>query len=65
MQILGVITDTIKEPRKEVSKYAPKTEIFYISPNKIRDVIGKGGEMITKIICEASNVNDVNSIGCC
>lgn len=62
-QILCVITDTIKEPRKEVSKYAPKTEVFYISPNKIRDVIGKGGEMITKIICEASNVNDVNSIG--
>ena len=62
-QILGVITDTIKEPRKEVSKYAPKTEVFYISPNKIRDVIGKGGEMITKIICEASHVNDVNSIG--
>ncbi len=62
-QILGVITDTIKEPRKEVSKYAPKTEVFYISPNKIRDIIGKGGEMITKIICEASNVNDVNSIG--
>ena len=62
-QILGVITDTIKEPRKEVSKYAPKTEVFYISPSKIRDVIGKGGEMITKIICEASHVNDVNSIG--
>ncbi len=62
-EILGVITSTIKEPRSEVSKYAPKTETFYISPNKIRDVIGKGGEMITKIICEASNVNDVNSIG--
>ena len=62
-EILGVITSIIKEPRSEVSKYAPKTETFYISPNKIRDVIGKGGEMITKIICEASNVNDVNSIG--
>ena len=62
-EILGVITSTIKEPRSEVSKYAPKTETFYIAPNKIRDVIGKGGEMITKIICEASNVNDVNSIG--
>ena len=62
-EILGVITSTIKEPRSEVSKYAPKTETFYISPNKIRDVIGKGGEMITKIICEASNVNDINSIG--
>ena len=62
-EILDVITSTIKEPRSEVSQYAPKTETFYISPNKIRDVIGKGGEMITKIICEASNVNDVNSIG--
>ena len=62
-EILGVLTSTIKEPRSEVSKYAPKTETFYIAPNKIRDVIGKGGEMITKIICEASNVNDVNSIG--
>lgn len=63
MQILDVIAAQIKEPRKEVSKYAPKTMVFYISPNKIRDVIGKGGEMITKIICESSHVNDVNSIG--
>ncbi len=63
LQILDVIKKQIPEPRKEVSKYAPKTKIFYISPSKIRDVIGKGGEMITKIICDASNVNDVNSIG--
>ena len=63
LEILKVIKKQIKEPRKEVSKYAPKTKVFYISPSKIRDVIGKGGEMITKIICEASNVNDVNSIG--
>lgn len=63
LEILDVITSQISQPRKEVSKYAPKTKVFYISPNKIRDVIGKGGEMITKIICEASHVNDVNSIG--
>ena len=52
----------IKEPRKEVSKYAPKMETFTIDPMKIKDVIGKGGEMITKIICDASNVKDVNNI---
>lgn len=58
-QILDVIEAQIKEPRKEVSKYAPKTMTFLIDPNKIKDVIGKGGEMITKIICDASNVNTV------
>ena len=65
MQILDVIEAQIKEPRKEVSKYAPKTLTFTINPNKIKDVIGKGGEMITKIILEASNVNavtDVNAV---
>ena len=59
MQILDVMEKQISEPRKEVSKYAPKTEIFTINPNKIKDVIGKGGEMITKIILEASNVTAV------
>ena len=62
LEILDVIKKQISKPRSEVSKYAPKTKVFYISPNKIRDVIGKGGEMITKIICEASNVTDVNNI---
>ncbi|HIS38594.1 MAG TPA: polyribonucleotide nucleotidyltransferase [Candidatus Onthousia faecavium] len=62
LEILDVIKKQISKPRSEVSKYAPKTKVFYISPNKIRDVIGKGGEMITKIICEASNVKDVNNI---
>ena len=62
LQILDVITAQIPEPRKEVSKYAPKTLTFTIDPNKIKDVIGKGGEMITKIICEASNVNSVTDI---
>ena len=65
MQILDVIEAQIPEPRKEVSKYAPKTMTFEINPNKIKDVIGKGGEMITKIILEASNVKavtDVNAV---
>ena len=62
LEILEVIKKQISEPRKEVSKYAPKTKVFYINPSKIRDVIGKGGEMITKIICDASNVTDVNNI---
>ncbi len=62
MQILNVITKQIKEPRKEVSKYAPKMLTFKINPAKIKDVIGKGGEMITKIICEASNVTEVTNI---
>lgn len=62
LEILDVIKKQIAEPRSEVSKYAPKTKIFYISPSKLRDVIGKGGEMITKIICDCSNVTDVNNI---
>ncbi len=62
LQILDVITDTIKEPRKEVSKYAPKMETFTIDPEKIKDVIGRGGEMITKIILESSHVKSVNDV---
>ena len=60
LEILDVMEKTIKEPRKEVSKYAPKVETFKINPDKIKDVIGKGGEMITKIILESSNVLSVN-----
>ena len=62
MEILKVITKQIKEPRKEVSKYAPKTYTFTIDPAKIKDVIGKGGDMITKIILESSNVETVTDI---
>lgn len=62
MQILDVMEAQIPEPRKEVSKYAPKTEIFKINPDKIKDVIGRGGEMITKIILDASHVDSVNDI---
>ena len=61
-EILEVMAEQIKEPREEVSKYAPKTFMFMIKPEKIKDVIGRGGEMITKIICEASNVNAVTDI---
>ena len=60
MEILDVMEAQIKEPRKEVSKYAPKTVIFTINPDKIKDVIGKGGETITKIILESSNVESVS-----
>ena len=59
MQILDVMEECIPEPRKELSKYAPKIETFTIDPEKIKDVIGRGGEMITKIILEASNVKTV------
>src|SRR5574344_89629 len=65
MQILKVITKQIKEPRKEVSKYAPKMMTFNIDPAKIKDVIGKGGDVITKIIQDASgvvSVNDINAV---
>ena len=60
LQILDLYTTIITEPRKELSPYAPKIETFSIDPDKIKDVIGRGGEMITKIILEASNVNSVN-----
>ena len=60
MEILDVIQKEIAEPRKEVSKYAPKTCTFMINPEKIKDVIGRGGEMITKIIQECSGVVSVN-----
>lgn len=62
LEILKVIKKQIKEPRKEVSKYAPKMVTFEINPAKIKDVIGRGGEMITKIICEASNVTEVTNV---
>ena len=65
MKVLDVMTSTIKEPRKEVSKYAPKTLTFMVDPEKIKDIIGKGGDTITKIIQDASgvvSVNDVNAV---
>ncbi len=60
LQILDVMADCIPEPRKSLSKYAPKIDTFKINPDKIKDVIGRGGDMITKIILEASQVKSVN-----
>jgi polyribonucleotide nucleotidyltransferase len=61
-EVLKVMGKAIKEPRKEVSQYAPKMMTFNIDPDKIKDVIGKGGEMITKIILETSHVDSVNDV---
>lgn len=60
LQILDVMEECIPEPRKSLSKYAPKIDTFKINPDKIKDVIGRGGDMITKIILEASQVATVN-----
>lgn len=67
MEILDLMEGIIPEPRKELSKYAPKIETFEINPEKIKDVIGRGGEMITKIILECSpegvkTVNDKEAV---
>ena len=60
MQILDVMEGAIAAPREQLSKYAPKIEQIKINPDKIKDVIGRGGDMITKIILECSNVSSVN-----
>ncbi len=60
LEILDVMTSAIQEPRKSVSKYAPKIDTFNVDPEKIKDIIGRGGETITKIILDASNVKSVN-----
>ncbi len=60
MEILELMESIIATPREELSPYAPKIKTITIDPNKIKDVIGRGGEMITKIICDASHVTSVN-----
>lgn len=52
LQILDVMSQAIAEPRKELSPYAPRIESLQIDPEQIREVIGKGGETINKIIDE-------------
>ena len=54
LEILDLMNTVIESPRKELSPYAPKIEMININPDKIKDVIGRGGEMITKIILECS-----------
>ena len=61
-EILDVMEKQIPAPRPDVSEYAPKMETFMINPDKIKDVIGKGGDTITKIICETSNVTSVSDV---
>lgn len=56
MTILGHMLNTIPTYRDELSKYAPKVEMFRINPDKIRDVIGAGGKNITELINECNNV---------
>lgn len=58
MHILGKMMETISEPRKEMSPYAPRIIIMKIHPDKIRDVIGKGGSVINKIV-ESTKVGNV------
>ncbi len=59
-EILDVMQSVISEPRKELSKYAPKIKMIDIKPEQIKDVIGRGGDVITKIILDSSNVKSVN-----
>ena len=56
MTILGHMLNTINTYRDELSPYAPKVVMFRIDPDKIREVIGAGGKVITKIIEECDNV---------
>jgi polyribonucleotide nucleotidyltransferase len=62
-QILTVMEKTLAEPRKELSKYAPRLTTLHINPEKIRTVIGKGGEMINKIIAETGTEIDIEDDG--
>lgn len=55
-EIRKVMTEAIVEPRKELSKYAPKFESFYIDKDKIKDVIGTGGKVINDIIEKCNDV---------
>ncbi len=56
LEILEHMSKTIAEPRKELSKYAPKVATTLINPNKIKDVIGSGGKVINQIIEKFDNV---------
>ena len=59
-EILENMKTAIDTPREELSKYAPKIKQMRIKEEKIKDVIGRGGEVITKIIQDASGVISVN-----
>jgi polyribonucleotide nucleotidyltransferase len=61
--ILEHMLTTIAEPRKEMSPYAPRVESIKINPDKIREVIGKGGETIQKITAETETEIDIKDDG--
>ena len=58
-----IMLPCIAEPRKEVSKYAPKMVIMHINPDNIRDVIGKGGSVIQKIVADTGAKIDIDDDG--
>jgi polyribonucleotide nucleotidyltransferase len=62
-KILQKIEDTIKEPRKELSAYAPRVIKIEINPEKIREVIGPGGKMINEIIGKTGASIDIDDSG--
>ena len=63
-QILDqIMLPCIAEPRPEVSKYAPKMITMHIDPDKIREVIGKGGNVIQKIVAESGAKIDIDDDG--
>jgi len=61
--ILEHMLTTLAEPRKELSPYAPRVESITINPDKIREVIGKGGETIQKITAETGAQIDIQDDG--
>lgn len=63
LEILNKMLAVLPEPKKELSKYAPKIISFAINPDKIRDVIGSGGKTINRIIEETGVKIDINDFG--
>ena len=62
-QILDHMLETLSAPRKQLSKFAPQVRSISINPDKIREVIGKGGETINKIIAETGADIDIKDDG--
>lgn len=63
LEILDKMLAVLPEPRKELSKFAPKIISFNIDPDKIREVIGSGGKTINKIIDETGVKIDITDEG--
>lgn len=63
LHILKIMIEAIQEPRQEMSKYAPRILTFKIKPNKIREVIGKGGATIRAITEKTGAVVDITEDG--